>query len=184
MLNIRQEVVAILQAISAGNGEHDTDGWVHILSGRISDQVYYTSSMGTLSHVYPERILNMINYLIQIGYISCEQSMKLQLEDSGRKFLQFPSNLSVSSQALRLSPYDNMLHKRLLARRQDTCETESLPPFRVLTSYAIQRVVQDRPENLDQLANIPGLGPFKVKKYGNQLLDILHTNNQTQFSLS
>lgn len=188
MLDIRHEAVAILKAVTAYEGEYDTHTLIQILKGEVprSLQSHSPINLGTLSGVYPERILNLINYLLEKGFLTYRKDglQRLQIEEAGRKFLQFPSDLPVSSQALRLSPYDNMLRNRLLAWRQSICETEYLPPFRVLTAYAVQRVVQDRPENLQELENIPGLGPYKVKKYGAQILQIVHSINQTQLSVS
>lgn len=186
MLDIRNEAVAILQAVLAGEGKYATHTLIELLKGEVqpSSQSHSLAGMGLLAGVYPDRILNLINYLLKLGFLGYrkEDTQKLQLEETGRKFLAYPSELPVSSQALRISPYENMLFNRLLAWRQKICETEALPPFRVLTTYAIQRVVQDRPENMTQLEEIPGLGPYKVKKYGSQILEIVNSINQIQLT--
>ena len=187
MLDIRKEAVAILQTVLAHEGKHATHTLIQILKGEfslVSQNHPSNNGLGVLAGVYPRRILNLINYLFKLGFLDYEEggSEILKVKDSGRKFLEFPSELPVSSQALKASPYDNMLHKRLIAWRQNICETESLPPFRVLTSYAIQRVVQDRPESLEQLETIPGIGPYKIKKYGNEILAIVNSINQIQLT--
>jgi superfamily II DNA helicase RecQ len=187
MLDIRNEAVAILEAVSAYEGKYDTHTLIQILKGEVpqSLQDHPQTSLGTLSGVYRERILNLINFLLEKGFLAYSEDglQKLYIAESGRKFLEFPTNMPVSSQALRVSPFDNTLRNRLLAWRQSICETESLPPFRVLTAYAVQKVVQDRPKNLKELEDIPGLGPYKVKKYGDQILQIVHSINQMQLSV-
>ncbi len=186
MLDIRNEAVAILQTVLVGEGKYATHTLIQLLKGEapLTPESHSLAGLGLLSGVYPDRILNLINYLLKLGFLEYDDndSQKLQLNESGRKFLQYPSELPVSSQALRVSPYENMLRNRLMTWRQKICETESLPPFRVLTSYAIQRVVQDRPESLSQLEEIPGWGPYKVKKYGPQILEIIDSINQIQLT--
>ena len=186
MIDIRKEALAILKTVATGSGQYATNTLIQILKGEVSltSAQHSLPELGTLSGLYPRRILNLINYLIQLEFLgySHDGSQKLQLADSGRKFLQYPSELSVSSQALRTSPYDNMLRNRLRTLRQEICETEHLPPFRIFTDYAIQRVVQDRPAQIEELELIPGFGPFKVRKYGNQILDAVKAINQIQDS--
>jgi superfamily II DNA helicase RecQ len=187
MLDIRHEAVAILTAVNAGEGTYDTHTLIQILKGEVPlpNKNASLTGQGMLSGVYRERILNLINYLLEKGFLAYSENglQTLQVKESGRKFLQYPSDLPVSSRALKLSPYDNMLRNSLIEWRENICETESLPPFRVLTAYAIQRVVQDRPENLKELENIPGLGPYKAKKYGAQILEIIDSINQIQLSV-
>jgi superfamily II DNA helicase RecQ len=185
MINIRKEVVAILSVVKAFDGNYATQDLEQILQGEVPHTPGFCKpdEGGRLSGVHPRRLRNLINYLVHQGFLAPElhRAGKLRVTGYGHRFLEYPSDLRVSCQELSNSQYDTMLWQMLQGIRQEICETDKLPPFRVLTDYAIQRVVQDRPCSEEALRQIPGLGAFKVNKFGKRILEaVAHVKNIQQ----
>jgi len=61
----------------------------------------------------------------------------------------------------------------LTAWRDSIARFNGVPPRLVLADEAIAEVATRRPETLDELAPISGIGPFKARRYGVELLEIL-----------
>lgn len=68
--------------------------------------------------------------------------------------------------------------------RAETARTDGVPPYVVLTNKQLVQLVQRRPASPTALATIEGIGPAKVKRYGEAVLRLLHgraaSNEDTQ----
>ena len=68
------------------------------------------------------------------------------------------------------------LQKAVWLWRRRTAEAISQPPYMVLTNELILRIAETRPQTLDELAALPGMGAQRLEHYGPTLLDIIHLN--------
>ena len=62
------------------------------------------------------------------------------------------------------------LFQTLRAWRAETARREGVPPYVVFTNRQLAEIVRRRPESANALAQIGGVGPGKVKRYGPALL--------------
>ena len=58
--------------------------------------------------------------------------------------------------------------------RRDQAEREHVPAYRILPNAVLQRLVETRPADSAQLAEIPGIGPAILSKYGDALLQLVN----------
>ena len=58
--------------------------------------------------------------------------------------------------------------------RREQCSDSGLPPHYVLPNAAIKAIARQLPRSLDELAAVKGIGPSKLKRYGDELLRIVN----------
>lgn len=80
-----------------------------------------------------------------------------------------------SSQKAKNEPdnYDKELFQKLRKWRADTAKDASLPAFVVLHDSTLKHLSDRKPKKLEDLGSIPGFGSTKIKKYGQEVLDII-----------
>jgi len=57
--------------------------------------------------------------------------------------------------------------------RLETAGEENVPPYVIFHDATLAAIVENRPESLDQLAEISGVGKHKLERYGDQVLNVL-----------
>lgn len=62
--------------------------------------------------------------------------------------------------------------------RKRTAEELQLPLFQVLNNKLVESIAVQRPTNLESLAELPGIGPKKLKKYGRTLLNMVQKHQE------
>ncbi|MCA9836886.1 MAG: HRDC domain-containing protein [Trueperaceae bacterium] len=65
------------------------------------------------------------------------------------------------------------LVKKLELWRRETAKEEGKAAYLVLTNESLELIAQEKPQNLDQLADIKGIGKVKLERYGTQILELL-----------
>jgi DNA helicase-2/ATP-dependent DNA helicase PcrA len=68
------------------------------------------------------------------------------------------------------APYDEALYERLRAWRKQTAAGEELPAYCVFTDATMQALAETKPADLVALGRVPGIGPAKLSKYGDDIL--------------
>ncbi|MCL1801852.1 MAG: HRDC domain-containing protein, partial [Promicromonosporaceae bacterium] len=68
---------------------------------------------------------------------------------------------------------DREMLKRLRVWGADTARAIGKPAFTVLPDSSLEALAQSRPANVTALANIPGIGPVKIERYGDDILDLV-----------
>jgi ATP-dependent DNA helicase RecQ len=71
-----------------------------------------------------------------------------------------------------LTPEQQLLDGRLRAWRRAESARIGLPQFFILGSSALRSIVLLRPRTVAQLRTISGIGPDKIEKFGNSILEI------------
>jgi len=72
-----------------------------------------------------------------------------------------------------LDDFELALFNRLRDVRKQIAEAEAVPVWSLFGNQALRLVVKQRPESLDALAAIPGVGKTRADKHGERLLSVL-----------
>jgi ATP-dependent DNA helicase RecQ len=65
---------------------------------------------------------------------------------------------------------------RLRAVRTELARSRQLPPYCIVNDATLKQIARQIPPNLSALQSIKGMGPHKIKMYGDVLLQALHEN--------
>jgi len=68
------------------------------------------------------------------------------------------------------------LQKALWLWRRRTAESMGQPPYVIMSNDAMLRVAELRPQDIESLATIPGMGKQRLEGYGPQILDLVQLN--------
>ena len=79
-----------------------------------------------------------------------------------------------------LKPRELALLRELHAWRERTAEERDVAPFRVLSNEALLEIARRGPTLIDQLSNIPGLGPGLIDRRGEELLAAVRAGMLTE----
>jgi DNA helicase-2/ATP-dependent DNA helicase PcrA len=69
--------------------------------------------------------------------------------------------------------YDEELFERLRAWRKERADEEKVPAFVVFTDATLQLIAEQRPTSPAALLRISGVGPAKLERYGEGLLEVV-----------
>ncbi|GAB4535929.1 MAG: hypothetical protein Fur0020_03620 [Thermodesulfovibrionia bacterium] len=72
-----------------------------------------------------------------------------------------------------LSPDDMELYERLRKWRNDKAQTQNVPEYFVFSNKTLMTIAKARPETIDMLMNISGIGEKKIGDYGDEVLRIV-----------
>ncbi len=68
---------------------------------------------------------------------------------------------------------DALLRARLERWRRETAQAENRAAYLILTNDTLGQLVRTRPRTLEALENVKGIGPVKLEKYGQILLNLI-----------
>jgi ATP-dependent DNA helicase RecQ len=158
------------------------------------------STFGLLKHLTQPEVVTLIESLIVTGHLQqVEVEPKLpvvQLTPAGSDLMTGKDELTVAlpipdylSAKLRgdapadvpeteeepeeLPPPDPGLMAALKQWRGDRAREAGVPPHYILTNATVEQLARRRPDSPDALLAINGIGPGKLRQYGQSLLDIL-----------
>ncbi len=69
--------------------------------------------------------------------------------------------------------YDEAIFDQLRQWRLAESTTNAVPAFVVFTDATLMAIAEAAPQNLDTLAGLPGVGPAKLERYGEAVLEIV-----------
>ena len=69
--------------------------------------------------------------------------------------------------------YDEELFERLRVWRKERADADSVPAFVVFTDATLQLIAEHRPTSTEALLRISGVGPAKLERYGEALLEVV-----------
>jgi len=76
-----------------------------------------------------------------------------------------------------LSNDESLLLKKLKELRLDLAKKQKVPAFVIFSDQTLFHMVEIKPENIDEMKNITGVGPLKLKRYGKKFLDSINLEN-------
>jgi superfamily II DNA helicase RecQ len=65
------------------------------------------------------------------------------------------------------------VYQALAAWRRRRAENEEVPPFYVFGNRVLAAIAEIRPRSHDELLAVPGVGPAKLERYGNDVLEVV-----------
>ncbi|REK06064.1 MAG: RecQ family ATP-dependent DNA helicase [Planctomycetota bacterium] len=71
------------------------------------------------------------------------------------------------------TPADRALEARLRTWRDETARARSVPAYVVFNNATLAELARARPRSPEELLDVKGLGPAKVRQYGDELLQML-----------
>lgn len=71
------------------------------------------------------------------------------------------------------APYDEALFDRLREWRRVRAKTDEVAAFMVFSNRTLEEVAEHRPQTPAALLEISGIGPEKLQKYGDEVLQIV-----------
>ena len=71
------------------------------------------------------------------------------------------------------SDFDVELWESLKRWRVQAAKERGVPAYIVFTDATLMAVVERRPSSLEELGEVPGIGPAKLEAYGEVLLELL-----------
>ncbi|MBP5704948.1 MAG: HRDC domain-containing protein, partial [Paludibacteraceae bacterium] len=134
----------------------------------------------------------VIQEAIVVGYLKkdVESYGNLKITPEGKKFLSKPKSFKVNiideddvdDIDLENIPQtgdadscavDPELFSMLKDLRKKMANQMEIPPFVIFQDPALEAMATTYPINLDELANIPGVGQGKAKKFGKEFVDVI-----------
>ncbi|MDP8910709.1 MAG: HRDC domain-containing protein [Actinomycetota bacterium] len=64
-------------------------------------------------------------------------------------------------------------YSALAVWRRGRAERDDVPPFHVFGNPTLDAIARARPQTLEELAAVPGVGPAKLERYGDEVLAAL-----------
>ena len=84
-----------------------------------------------------------------------------------------PSSFASDDQDDALDGAGGALFERLRGWRSERAREENVPPYIVFGDKVLREIARQRPSDLDELGEISGIGPAKLDKYGELVLELL-----------
>lgn len=105
-----------------------------------------------------------------------QERAAFDLEMPGRKRA---SNSRASGEKNAASPQlddeaNEELFEKLRAWRRERADEEHVPPYCVFGDKTLREIARQAPQTLDDLSGVSGVGPAKLEKYGESLLETLN----------
>lgn len=114
----------------------------------------------------------------------------LQITQNGRDFLREKYQVNMRQYAGKIkqdrqpkikaslsleSDEEKDLFKKLKAQRLEIAKSQKLPPYVVFHDKTLVEMVKTKPQNLNEMAQISGVGQTKIERYGNLFLKTILT---------
>jgi ATP-dependent DNA helicase RecQ len=148
------------------------------------------STFGIGTELNAEQWRGLYRQLIALGYVDLDPEGHggLRLNPSCRPLLRGEQSLQLrppadknrqkaQKRADQQQPFDDpqdlQLWEELRQQRLAWARAEDVPAFAILTNASLVELVELRPQNLQQLGRISGVGQRKLERYGPDLLPIL-----------
>ncbi|MGC9451979.1 MAG: HRDC domain-containing protein [Oceanipulchritudo sp.] len=78
-----------------------------------------------------------------------------------------------------LSEADFAVFSKLRLLRKELAEKEAIPAYSVFTNEQLAEIAKTRPDSLNGIGKIPGVGEARVEKYGAAVLEALKAEKPT-----
>jgi ATP-dependent DNA helicase RecQ len=155
-----------------------------ILAGKenrfIRDQqwVLNVPAYGSLSAWSPARVRRLLDELVTAGCLSQSlgQYPMVELSDRGRAVLGGKETIEVDIAPdvdLAAPAADPALFERLREWRSTVARRQGVAAYLVFHDRTLTEIAARRPADLHELQALPGIGPSKLERYGQALLEII-----------
>ncbi|MYB40379.1 DNA helicase RecQ [Candidatus Saccharibacteria bacterium] len=149
------------------------------------------SVYGIARDISANDLKDAIDQLVDIGLVgrNTDGLPVLSLTAEGRGFIKNPRKVTLVKRegseekpvktAAQAADYDEALFEKLRRLRKKIADESNLPAFVIFHDSTLYQMASKMPTSLPELARIPGVGPTKLQRYGNQFVAVI-TNHTTE----
>jgi DNA helicase II / ATP-dependent DNA helicase PcrA len=108
--------------------------------------------------------------LLYVGLTRAKRHLTVTWSGKPSRFL---GELGVETRAPRSAEPDDPLYKALKRWRLQRATADDLPAYVVFHNATLAEIAGRRPRDLAELGSVPGVGPTKLERYGDEVLAVL-----------
>lgn len=188
-----EELCSVLEVVTALKEKFDSDYIVNILIGRATDEVKSNQherleEFGCLEGSDEKMLSAVVKQGIIAGYLEkeVENYGKIHITPKGQKYLKKPVPFKIVEDNdfadFEAEPQikggaacavDPALYNMLKDLRKKVARHASLPPYVIFQEPSLEAMATTYPVTIEELANIPGVGAGKAKRYGEEFVKLI-----------
>ncbi|MDE6101220.1 MAG: HRDC domain-containing protein, partial [Paramuribaculum sp.] len=190
----------LIETVMALKEKFKADYVIDVLRGRLTSDVksYHHEKLetfGSCNDCLPRHLNAVVRQSIIGGYIErdIENFGLLKLTAKAHEFLRKPTSFTIVEDAefndyesecdnLRSgagSAADAELFAILRNLRKEVADKLNLPPYIIFQDPSLEAMATTYPVSIDELANIPGVGAGKARRYGAKFVDVIRRHVET-----
>ncbi|MDE6578278.1 MAG: HRDC domain-containing protein, partial [Muribaculaceae bacterium] len=189
----KDELCAVIETVSALKEKFAPDYVVNVLIGRPTDEVRShhheeIEEFGCLSNADEKMLASVIRQGAIAGYLAMdvENMGNVKVTPKGKKFLKKPVSFKIVEDNdfndMETEPQikggascaaDPVLYSMLMDLRKKMAKKLDLPPYVIFQEPSLEAMATTYPITVDELANIPGVGAGKAKRYGDEFVRLI-----------
>ena len=189
----KEELCAVIETVIALKEKYNPDYLVNVLIGRATDEVRSYNhdkleEFGSLPDTEEKTISAIIKQATIAGYLESDMENfgAIGVTSKGKKFLKKPVSFKIVEDTdfsdIEVEPQikggascavDPMLYNMLKDLRKKIAKKFGLPPYVIFQEPSLEAMATNYPVTLDELANIPGVGAGKAKRYGEEFVSLI-----------
>ncbi|MGE4295347.1 MAG: DNA helicase RecQ [Campylobacterales bacterium] len=124
---------------------------------------------------------NLYDRLLELEAFEKDEYGSLRITPIGAAILKGEQNVTIDETLLQKAPAKTAIKKekggelfeRLRAKRLDLAKAERIAPFMVFSDATLLAMEAARPQTLEELLAVSGVGPAKLERYGEAFLEII-----------
>ena len=170
---------------------------IDVLTGKEDDRIQQNhhdqlSTFGIGTELNAIEWRSLFRQLIARGYVysDIESYGSIKLTELARPLLRGDTPIELRKQIKQesrkkkkesksrttLRSVDTPLFDQLREQRMKLAQEHGVPPYIIFHDSTLEQMASTRPASLDEMQYISGVGESKLKKYGQQFLDIINDN--------
>jgi DNA helicase II / ATP-dependent DNA helicase PcrA len=105
-----------------------------------------------------------------------EDGVLVDIQGGSSLSVDFGATVTVDGKTLPLGPPDpsnDPLFKALKEWRLDRSKKDEVPAYVIFHDSTLASIAQTKPKSAEDLAEIPGIGPTKIERYGEEILSLI-----------
>ncbi len=189
----KDDLCAVLETIAALKERFKADHVIDVMRGRATPDVksYRHEELdvfGCLPKLDVRHISAVIRQAVIAGYIDrdIENYGLLKITEKGQEFLEKPVSFKIvednefndddEPEVVKSGAgcaADQVLYSILKDLRKTMAKNLGLPPYVIFQDPSLEAMATTYPITMDELANIPGVGSGKAKRYGDEFVKII-----------
>lgn len=189
----KEELCAVIETVLALKEKFAPEYVVNVLIGRPTDEVRshnhdQLDEFGCLSNADEKMLASVIRQGGIAGYLSMdvENIGNVKVTAKGKKFLNRPTSFKIVEDNdfsdMESEPQikggascaaDPVLYSMLMDLRKKMAKKLDLPPYVIFQEPSLEAMATTYPITIDELANIPGVGAGKAKRYGDEFVKLI-----------
>ncbi len=189
-------LLSALECVADVDGNHKHEYITNILIGRPTDEIksnHHTTleSFGALVREGEKFVSTLLRQAVVGDYLSrdLEHYGNLRITAKGKDFIKSPTSFTIVEdidysemeaempvKEGALCAADPELYAILKDLRKKIARKNNLPPYVIFQEPSLEAMATSYPVTEEELANMPGVGLGKAKKYGKEFIDVIRTH--------